>query len=141
MKNELLRYQPLISKIEVTRVNVSDPDDLALDWEVTIHRPHPNFGMAIGHLFTASANGVGQVLVNAPLFRGDTGDTEVPSIEDLQQYLIPSGCVEAMYDQARRALDAQAAMMDFSFDIPVKSPRIEVEIFEDFDSEEASEIS
>jgi len=118
-----LSFEVFLGRIEVIRGKSTREDDNV--WRITIDRFKPEVTIVTGLFRTANKDGIGRILAHGVIVSREDGN-DMPSVEDLKESVIFRNCVEAIYDTARRSLNAQAATMDFSFDLPIRSPKAEI---------------
>ncbi|ROR81146.1 hypothetical protein SAMN06295974_0371 [Plantibacter flavus] len=118
-----------VSRIEVQTSSSIDESEKIFVWSVTARLGLNDSIFLMAYLRAAAEDGFGQVQVAG--FTQDFSWSEVTgSAESTASYLdwSASYASEIMYDTARRALQAQAAAMDFQFDIDVSAPDEPVEL-------------
>lgn len=120
-----LKYEAFLSRIEVIRGRADDLAETPAEWEVTL-QIMGEFGLLTGVLRTHTDSGMGQALVHGALIPSPSGEP-IPDIEIVKTSLAASGCIEAMYDLARRSVSMQAAAMDFTFDLATKAPDVQID--------------
>lgn len=91
-----------------------------------------DFTVAIGYVQRRGPEGFGQALAVGILLERPW--EEVTATEHVEQQFVEwvrLNVAEVLYDTARRALQAQAALMDFQFDLDLKAPPTEVVVSRD----------
>lgn len=119
------RYEVFLSRIEVIRgenARAKEEDT----WRVTVETFKPNVAILTGLFKIATKDGVGRSMAHCVLTMRN--GKRLPSAEEVPSIDVFRDCVEAIYDVSRRSLNAQAAMMDFNFDLPIRSSEVEVKI-------------
>ncbi|APX01168.1 hypothetical protein [Arthrobacter sp. QXT-31] len=122
------KYEAFLSRIEVIRGPSSDVHQEPSQWDVAIEEAG-QFVLLTGVLRTHCDAGMGQALVHGALLP-TTLDGSKADVEEARNSVAASGCIEAMYDLARRSVNMQAAVMDFSFDLATKAPKVSVDLKE-----------
>lgn len=134
-----LRHETFLGRIEVGRGSSGSPDEAhGPDWHVMLDRASDDVAVLIGHLQGQGGSGDMQVLVQAVIVPVNKPES-LPDFDALIDYSNSSGCVESMYDMARRSVDVQTALMDFTMNLPVKAPDVEIHKFERLPKENAEE--
>lgn len=120
------RYETMLSRIEVIRASVPE-DETELVWDVGLDRSRSHLTILIGVLRKAGPEGIGQALVHgALLLNDDSIDRSNMTFDELREVAIKIGCLESMYDVARRSIGMQSAQMDFDLDFPPRAPECEI---------------
>ena len=80
--------------------------------------------LVVGHLVVLDNGNWGQVLVEGKLSR----DSPFPSVEAARRfaYRYVPGYVQAVYDEARRALNLNATLLECDFDLDAEAPDTEL---------------
>jgi hypothetical protein len=128
------KFEPNLSRIEVHRRPNPDPA-MEPAWSLFLY-PGEYSHVLMGILYIDGPKGTGQALALAMIDSADSVDAEIEP-EVLRDWA-SIHCVEVIYDICRRALEAQAAQMDFSFTLPIKSPESEVKIILASEGEDAA---
>lgn len=123
-----LRYEALLSRIELLRGNREDPEDDGSNWSVSMEGVDATLVVLSGFLKVNSRDGVGRALVHGAIVLPDENDGVIPDVAEVREGLVAESCAELMYDTARRAINMQAAMMDFAFDMPLRAPDTKIKI-------------
>lgn len=112
-----------LSRIEVLGVPTPEEHvEEGVTWAAHGHKGEPNFLMVIGYLRRSGPEGYGQAQAAASFL--STSTVRDLDEEDLESWL-QAYVVENLYDVCRRALQSQAAAMDFRFDLPLGAPELE----------------
>lgn len=116
-----------LHRLEVHLAAPSDgfPDT---DWRVWAEGDSDSI-LVVGYLASSSPDGYGQAQVTALVLQRSISD--VLSSETAQSEFIgwvKAYVTETMYDVARRALQGQAAQMDFSLPLPLKAPEVTIAV-------------
>lgn len=136
------RFIVSLQRIEVHLLQ--DPDALEDEsiWSISVWPEVEGEVVIWGYLRRKSGRGYGQaqsvgVVREHPLMGSRDKPEDVADFREwVEQY-----AAEALYDVARRSLQAQAALMDFQFELDVMSPSTEIEfqILEDESDDDSSE--
>ena len=117
-----------VQRIELRRQRIA-PKDRRLDWHVQVHiGKAADHVMLIGRLFGAVEEGTGQILATAYV-APDAEKTSWADWATVKPWAETSGS-ETLYVFCRRALESQAAQMDYSFDFSPTAPPVEAHLDE-----------
>lgn len=135
-------FSATVRRIEVHAGPSFEPEHDA-EWRIHGHPIDAEKVMLIGYLRRSGAEGFGQAQVIGVLGESawDAISASPESMSEFQSWA-ELYLAEVLYDEARRALQAQAALMDFQFDIALKAPPVEIELMtlEDESDEEEEEV-
>lgn len=114
-----------VERILVDRTDLDNDEEL--DWDLVLFSGPEGTSFLVGTLYCANSRGVGQVLSLARLTpsRSEADQSEAALVASHRPHVRP------LYDTARRALAAQAALMDLNFELEPVPPRVEIRVLAD----------
>ncbi|MGL3805829.1 hypothetical protein ACSYDW_06990 [Paeniglutamicibacter sp. R2-26] len=121
MKSKLPNFEAFLTRIEVAREPTENHAD-ELKWEVGGHLHDDGFFVVSGHLYCQNEHGYAQTMAIGLVRIKDTDFENLLDKELLREIAREIGCIEALYDSSRRAINAQSALMDFRLDMPMSAP-------------------
>lgn len=129
------RFSATLHRIEVHAGPVRREVDDETVWSVSIGSIDHETLALWAYLRRASTVGFGQAQALGFVRRSWV---EINATEQTKSDFVTwarENVTEVLYDEARRALQSQAAHMDFSFDLPLKAPSLEITWVEPEDDE------
>jgi hypothetical protein len=99
----------------------SAPEGPELQWIVWATDDDDPFTLVLGYLACRAPKGYGQARVAATIHDRTFANEERPG--DLELW-IREHVLETLYDTGRRAINAQAAAMDVTLEMPTKAPEV-----------------
>lgn len=129
MTTARLQFECKVSQLEVMMVSGREDD---LRWRTTAFRAarsRPDLVILLGHLLVIHEGHWGQALVQGQVIRKESFQSDASARRFIREYA--AGLTEQMYDEGRRVLSANAAMLDLDFELPAKAPAAELEVVDE----------
>lgn len=127
MSEPTARFSATLHRIEVHAGPIDPERGDEFQWSVWVQAGQHDSILIWGYVRRVTPIGVGQALgLGLLLDRSWSTATEKKrSRQDLSKW-VEEYASEVLWDTTRRALQMQAAMMDFQFDLDVQSPKVEI---------------